>query len=317
MGTISFGTAVDDGVFRQRMHEDIPFRDSLFPVRVIFDMTAGPSDVPAPQTVLPISWHEEIELLLICEGELLCECDFRQFTAGAGDLVVVNPCEAHSFSARTFCRYHCVMIDLRLCGNRGDVGVQRYVEPLISGQAAFRNHIAGNPAASSIASDMIEELRGADVGYEMAVKGDLLRLLALLFREARNTGESALSEPKRRSSIAPALRCIANHYTEEITLAELSDACFMNRSYFCRKFREITGRTAISYLNEYRLAKARILLLNSPQSVSSVATAVGYSDNGYFTRKFREVYGITPSEMRRRAAGSGTNAPDPRSEEGS
>ena len=57
--------------------------------------------------------------------------------------------------------------------------------------------------------------------------------------------------------------------------------------------------TAMAYVNEYRLAKAKALLLTTQDSVSEIAVSTGFADNSYFTRKFKELYGISPSAMRR------------------
>jgi len=54
------------------------------------------------------------------------------------------------------------------------------------------------------------------------------------------------------------------------------------------------------YVNEYRLAKAKALLLTTKDSICEIAISTGFSDNSYFTRKFKELYGISPSAMRRK-----------------
>ena len=301
-GKISNQPCADSALSLQtNMHEDIPFHDALFPVRILYNKHAapppGPPDHQGRSNATPILWHEQLEILCILEGTLVCECNFRIFEAKAGDLVVVNPCETHMFyRSKTPAVYHNIMVDLCLCGERDDIIVQKYVEPLLSGQISFSNHIPANETAYRIAKQLLEEYQSGQPGYEMAVKGYLFRLLTLFFRMALSNG--AVSG-NASTSIAPALHYIALHYKEDISLAELAEECFVNPSYFCRKFHKITGRTPIAYIHEYRLAKARVLLYNTTWPVSSIAAAVGYSDNGYFSRKFKEVYGISPRQLRR------------------
>ena len=76
----------------------------------------------------------------------------------------------------------------------------------------------------------------------------------------------------------------------------------MNRSYFCRRFREITGRTAISYVNEYRLTKARALLLTGERSISEVAAECGFPDGNYFSRLFTKHFGETPYALKKKGS---------------
>ncbi len=286
---------------RETWYETIPFNDESFPIRVLLDMESRfPTKIDTPISEnYSITWHEQLEVLYILEGSLICECDFRHYVCGAGDIVIINTCEAHAFGFfETPARYHCIMIDPRLCGGRDDISVHKFLEPITSRRVRFNNVIHENEKARAILEELIADYNAANTGYELSVKGNLLRLLALLFKSEIAVEE----EPKKNGGhdpISPALRYIADHFVQDITLAELASECCMNRSYFCRQFHEITGRTAIAYVNEYRLAKAKALLLTTSRSISEIAAATGFADSSYFTRKFKELYGISPSAMRR------------------
>lgn len=278
---------------RETWYETIPFSDESFPIRALLNRESRTPD--------PVTWHEQIEILYILEGNLICECNFVHYLCGPGDIIIINPCEAHAvFPFENPARFHCLMIDPRLCGGRDDINVRKYIEPYTERRIRFNNSIHSEEKVRGILEELIEAYAESAVGYELAVKGNLLRLLALLFRYEVSEEEIA---PKRGNyeSIAPALQYIAEHYTKDITLADLSSQCCMNRSYFCRQFHEITGKTAMAYLNEYRLAKAKALLLTTQDSISEIAVSTGFADNSYFTRKFKELYGISPSAMRRSA----------------
>ena len=282
----------------QSRYEAIPFIDEAFPIRVLPDLRA---DTPEPAEL--ITWHEQLEILYVLEGELTCRCDFRTIRCRAGEMVIINPCEGHAVFAERSARYHCLMIDMRLCGGRDDISLQKYIEPVTERRVRFQNLIC-DERANSLLESLLREYQTGEDGYELAVKGNLLCLMAHLFRHGLAPGDGQ----KKRGShevILPALRYISDRYSGEITLAELAAACCLNRSYFCRLFHELTGRTPMAYLNEYRLVKAKALLLTTCCSVSEAASAAGFADNGYFTRKFRELYGITPTEMRAAAPRDG------------
>ena len=72
----------------------------------------------------------------------------------------------------------------------------------------------------------------------------------------------------------------------------------MNKSYFCRRFKLITGKTPISYVNDYRLAKAFSLLTTTDMTTSQIAIITGFTDSNYFTRVFTRHYSISPSKIR-------------------
>ena len=284
---------------REITYETIPFTDEAFPIRVLPELVTRP--VALPDTCRRISWHEQMELLYVLEGELICECDFHEYRCSAGDVVMINPCEPHAvYYTGTAARYHCIMIDTRLCGSRDDAAMRTFIDPITDRRVRFRHLLREKAAAAAILTDLMREHAGEAVGYELAVKGHLLRLIAHLYRYEVERD----SPPKRNAQegIAPALRYIADHYAERISLGALAAACCMNESYFCRKFRAGTGRTAVSYLNEYRLTKAKALILTTDYSISEISAATGFDDSSYFTRKFKEYYHISPTAMRESGA---------------
>lgn len=277
-------------------YETIPFTDETFPIRILPDMTTRP--VAEHPHGGRISWHEQMEILYVLEGTLTCEIDFRPYRCCAGDIVMINPCEAHAVSwADAPARYHCLMIDPRLCGSRDDMGIRKFIDPITDRRVQFCHILRDRARLRRILEEMIEEFRGEQPGYELAVRGNLLRFLALLYR-GEVQGEGQIYRPDGQAAITPALRYIADHYEEPITLDALAAACCMNRSYFCRRFHALTGRTAIAYVNEYRLTKAKALLLTTTRSIAQIAADTGFDDSSYFTRKFKALYGVSPSALR-------------------
>ena len=279
-------------------YDRIPFSDELFPIIIGMHSRLSPAEHSAPKC----SWHEQLEVLYVTEGRVICECDFNRYVCSEGDIVVINPCEAHVVEYLD-CEAHylCLMVDPRLYGGSGDISGVKYIRPMSERRVRFRNVIRDNPTAKSILLELYDEYQRAEPAYEMAVKGHLLRFLTELFRNGL-AGEDEKSATRSAESISPALAYVADHYAEHISIDNLASACCMNRSYFCRRFREITGRTAISYVNEYRLTKARALLLTGERSISEVAAECGFSDGNYFSRLFTKHFGETPHTLKKKGS---------------
>lgn len=88
-------------------------------------------------------------------------------------------------------------------------------------------------------------------------------------------------------------------YSEPIGISEIAGACGLNRSYLTRVFKHATGYTLQEYLNSYRIKKATELLLESTESVSSIAFLVGYSDAFTFSKAFKRTKDMSPTEYRK------------------
>ncbi len=279
-------------------YDAIRFNDETFPIYILENRQVVDRKKENARETSLVSWHEQLEILYVLEGSIVCVSSFERHICRAGEVAIINPCEAHFVESNgESARYHCLMIDTKLLGGRDDIILQKYLQPFISQTVRFPTVLTENRDkvfAQSVIDELIEEYHRGGAGFELAVKGNLLRLLSRFFRYARK------NERKRSSldTVLPALQYIADHYTEEISLANLASECCMNPSYFCRIFREITGRSAITYVSEYRLTKARALLLTTRNSISEISFAVGFSDAGYFTRKFKQFYGKSPREFR-------------------
>lgn len=64
-------------------------------------------------------------------------------------------------------------------------------------------------------------------------------------------------------------------------------------------FRQVFGDTAFGYLHNYRMEKARQLLIEGEVNVSEAASRVGFANRSYFANAFRKKFGVFPGKYRR------------------
>jgi two-component system response regulator YesN len=98
-----------------------------------------------------------------------------------------------------------------------------------------------------------------------------------------------------------AVRYIAAHYGEELTLAQLAGALDVSESHLSHIFKKETGQTLNGYLTNYRIRQAMQRLGDCRSRVSEVAEQVGYRDVTYFSATFKKITGLSPSEYQKRA----------------
>jgi AraC-like DNA-binding protein len=68
---------------------------------------------------------------------------------------------------------------------------------------------------------------------------------------------------------------------------------------FCRYFRRQTNMTFTEFVNQYRIERAKNLLMQN-NNVSETCYAVGIDSLSYFNKLFKEIAGENPSEFKRR-----------------
>ena len=88
---------------------------------------------------------------------------------------------------------------------------------------------------------------------------------------------------------------IDSHISEKIMVEDLAAHVHMSKYHFLRKFKDLTGVTAHSFLINKRLIKA-CEVLKEGRSVTDSYQEAGFADYTSFLRNFRDTYGVAPGK---------------------
>ena len=86
---------------------------------------------------------------------------------------------------------------------------------------------------------------------------------------------------------------------KHITLDELSNKFGCSLTSMKRCFKEVYGDTIYNYMKSYRMNEACILLKESNDNISNIASYLGYDNPSKFAAAFKSVTGITPLKYRK------------------
>ena len=92
---------------------------------------------------------------------------------------------------------------------------------------------------------------------------------------------------------------IHEFYKDGITLDEIAGKLGITPEYLSTQFQKEMGLNFSAYIRNYRIGKAKLMLIGSSMKVYEIAAEVGYSDPKYFSRVFRQVTGQKPDEYRK------------------
>ncbi len=134
---------------------------------------------------------------------------------------------------------------------------------------------------------------------DLVMNSILYEYLYLLAEKFPNATSTPQEETAGQKHIENALRYIEDHYCDPLTIQDIADYLGLNRSYLHRIFKAATGASIQSYLLDYRMRQACILLTTTSLSVRVVAHSVSYIDPLYFSRIFHQKMGVSPSEYRK------------------
>ena len=99
--------------------------------------------------------------------------------------------------------------------------------------------------------------------------------------------------------VEQAVKYINEHYQENITLSDISKYVFLNKEYFCRKFKNEVGSSFTEYRLYIQLKEAFNLLISTTKPINVIAETVGLPNISYFSSVFKKQFGTTPSNIRK------------------
>ena len=82
------------------------------------------------------------------------------------------------------------------------------------------------------------------------------------------------------------------------SVEDLCKEVFMSHSKLHRKLDALIGCSPNKFIRMIRLKKAKELLQQTEETISSIAFDCGFHDPGYFARVFKQDFGKTPQEWR-------------------
>lgn len=137
----------------------------------------------------------------------------------------------------------------------------------------------------------------------MADRCDLPDVLQM-GRSQRGSKRSKRSDTRRGR--IPCLQCESNfsnriyqkYYARQICLEDIAEYAGVSRVYLSQIFKKETGKNISDYLVEYRLGKAKELLLNSNLKIYTIAELCGFGSAQYFNKIFKKMNGISPYQLK-------------------
>ncbi|GIP23903.1 AraC family transcriptional regulator [Paenibacillus sp. J22TS3] len=268
-----------------------------------YHMEYGPGE-----HVLDCHWHEESEIFLVLEGEVLFQLDEEHFPVRAGEAVFIDGGDIHAGHALggAGCKFFALVFGAGLLTSaQYDIIQDQVILPFQERRVTFPRLIQPSGSAGQELLKHIQAMMTACTvkppGYEAAVKGRLL----LMLQELAVSGMACDRSLNRSGSAVKLERLkkvilhIQQHYDRPIRLQELADLIPMSEGQFCRFFKSMTGQTPVDYINSYRIRQAAEMLRVEDKKISDIALEVGFDNISYFIRVFRKIMKCPPSAFRK------------------
>lgn len=145
--------------------------------------------------------------------------------------------------------------------------------------------------------DLAQELEGDAPLRELAIEGHLA-LIATALERAIPTPGDLRTETRGPTLCARALSFVTQHAREGISLVDVARHVHRSPAHTSAVIKAQTGRTVVDWITHTRLSSACQLLLDTDDTVESIAARVGFKSPSHFHRTFRRIHRATPGAWR-------------------
>ncbi|HEX8998967.1 MAG TPA: AraC family transcriptional regulator [Blastocatellia bacterium] len=139
---------------------------------------------------------------------------------------------------------------------------------------------------------LYHEFNTTEEGYELAMEGLLLELLAAL---VRRPAQNERQKPQWLRRVEARLR---DEFTDKHTMTGLATEAGVHPAHLASVFRRFHRTTVGEFVQQLRIEAAGEMLRQPETPLSELALQLGFADQSHFSRIFRRWTGMTPKAWR-------------------
>jgi len=252
--------------------------------------------------------HEFDEIVLIVSGSGVHHTRFGSETVEAGTVLIIPEGEVHAYSeADTMVLHNCMIRIRNIPLPLGELYQHPAFAALFLGNRQTHTRSGSFPKvrlegedfqrAVDLLDNCNREVQEQKLGWSLNCFGNFLQYLTLLLRNYHAPEkDSDIVHHKIRQII----EYINNHPEQNFSITKLCKKAGLSQSTLFRRFKTVTGMSALEYQLTMRLSRAANMLLDERNtSIGEVALKMGFSDSNYFSKLFRSRFKCSPREYRK------------------
>lgn len=246
--------------------------------------------------------HDFYEMNIVLGGTGVHQIESESFHVKIGDVFVIPPMIVHAyFNTENLEVYHILFKKNFVRKNELESGRFPGYLKLMEIEPFLRQNCS-DAMFLHLTSSQIVEIQNDLKFIERNTEFDEINLLPLhqhtawkliyylaYLLEKQTANEQKGIKTNYRNQILDTLEYLNRHFSEKITITDLSKRVYLTRSTFLRSFHSVCGCTPMEYLNQYRVQKAIELLELTTMSKTEVAHACGFYDLSHMERSIKKL----------------------------
>jgi AraC-like DNA-binding protein len=239
------------------------------------------------------------DLLIVVKGELHIGENGRQWTLTRGDTLLLLPDGEH-YSVMP-CAQETVFywVHFEQSGQQANSTLTKTDRAFYASRPYSNPYTLRLPKQSQLSNpevtfDLMQQLLALPINNSFWEEQRLLAELLTMLEQGGSSGTSSVAARLAERAAA----YIQKNYKEKITNETLAAALHFHPNYIVRCMKTKYGRTPSDYLLEFRLERAKRLLVTTEWSIDRIAEEVGFRYAPYFSACFKRSVGLSPLRFR-------------------
>lgn len=237
--------------------------------------------------------HSDIELAYVLEGNIEIGINEDKYRLQKDDLLVVNSGYTHFWN---------ICGEAFVCVIRMDI--ELFLKEISRDYVTFWcNSVADRDADYKdirvIISELMTEYSVNMDQLNFRKKSLFYRLMDILLNKYLIESKTRMDMMTEDEMFGNVLKYIRDHYSHQLSLADVASTVFMTSSTFSRYFKKNAGINFLEYLNNQRLQNALEDLLYSEKSLTRIAMDHGFTNPSMFSKAFKSAYGMSPTDYKK------------------
>lgn len=243
---------------------------------------------------MPPHKHSSHEILFVLAGQCRTYINDELFLMKKGDILMVNSQIMHSHHTDEQCIHVTVQIEFdKMMLSAENQPLLFEVNTVKYPDRPQYNHLRHLLAKLILVQEYDDHNTAA-----ISVLYEIMSVLIRFFSSDKKSS-SFQSTTKYLIRLSAIMEYITEHYAEGLSLTSTAEAFSLSVPYLSSFFKKYTNMTLMEYYNEVRLSKTTQAILDSDESIDSIAGRNGFTDVRTFVRLFRKRYGVLPSQYRK------------------
>lgn len=261
-------------------NEDLPFR--LF----VFEGSAGNYRVTK-------HWHQSLEIFLVIEGTINFYINNKPILLKAKDFVFVNSNEIHAIDAPE--KNTTIVLQIPVKAFKGYLD-----EP--SCISFGKKEKDKNDVLAERIVEMYDTYTSRAYGYRLKVESQFLNLLYMLLTQFKEEAadEQIIRQKRHLDRLSKVTQYMKENYNQALSLEAVADKFGFTPTYLSRIFKKYAQVNYRTYLIDLRVNYAVRDLMNTDNTISTIALDHGFADSRAFSKAFYKRYGCLPGAYRKK-----------------